>query len=64
MELETFILRRGQQLTQEQKNRLEALRDLPDDEIIFDEDCPELTEEQLSRATRLYDRLNAKTKSA
>ena len=63
-ELETFILHRGQQLTQEQKDRLAALRELPDDKIICDEECPELTDEQLSRATRLYDRLNAKLKKS
>ena len=63
-ELETFILHRGQQLTPEQKERLDALRELPDDKIICDEDCPELTEEQLARGTRLYDRLNAKIRKS
>ena len=63
-ELETFILHRGQQLTPEQEKRLAALRDLPDDKIICDEDCPELTDEQLSRATKLYDRLNTKLKKS
>lgn len=61
-ELVTYILHRGQQLTPEQKERLDALSKMPDDEIVFDEDCPELTDEQLIRATRLYDRLNAKVR--
>lgn len=60
-EQETFILRRGQQLTQEQKERLANLANLPDDEIICDEDCPELTDEQLSRMVRVSDK---KRKSA
>jgi len=51
-ELETYILHRGQPLTQEQKDRLKALRDLPDNKIVFDEDCPELTDEQLAQMTR------------
>ena len=51
-ELETFILRRGQPLTAEQEARLDALSKLPDDKIVFDEDCPELTDEQLARMTR------------
>lgn len=36
-------------LTDEQKQMLEALKDRP---IEFDEDCPELTEEQLSQFKR------------
>lgn len=36
-------------LTDEQKQKLEALKDRP---IEFDEDCPELTEEQLSQFKR------------
>ena len=33
-------------LTSEQIQRLEALKDRP---IVFDEDCPEMTDEQLSQ---------------
>ena len=40
-------------LTEEQETRLSALAALPDDEIVFDEDCPELTEEQLSQMKRV-----------
>lgn len=53
-ELVTYILHRGQPLTKEQEERLDALSKMPDDEIVFDEDCPELTDEQLARATRPY----------
>lgn len=63
-ELETYILHRGQPLTAEQKTRLAALSKMSDDEIVFDEDCPELMDEQLSRATRLYKRRNAKLKKS
>ncbi len=37
-------------LTDEERKMLEALKDRP---IVFDEDCPELTEEQLKRLRRV-----------
>ncbi len=37
-------------LTDEQLKMLEALKDRP---IVFDEDCPELTEEHLKRLRRV-----------
>ena len=49
----TYILRRGQPLTDEQKKRLEALKQMSDDEIICDEDCPELTDEELAQFKRV-----------
>ena len=52
----TYILRRGQPLTEEQKAELEALKQMSDDEIICDEDCPELTEEQLKQFRRVNPR--------
>lgn len=61
MELETYILHKGQTLTTEQEARLDALAKMPDDKIICDEDCPELTDEQLSKMVRVSDR---KRKSA
>jgi len=45
----TYILRRGQPLTEEQKKRLEALKNMSDDDIVCDEDCPELTDEELKQ---------------
>ena len=34
-------------LTPEQKAELAALRDMKDEDIVFDEDCPPMTEQQL-----------------
>ena len=61
MEMATYTLSKGQSLTAEQEKRLDALSKMPDDKIVFDEDCPELTDEQLSRMVRISDR---KRKSA
>ena len=52
----TYILRRGQPLTDEQKARLEALKQMSDDDIICDEDSPELTDEQLRQFRRVNPR--------
>lgn len=52
----TYILRKGQPLTPEQKARLEALKQLSDDDIIYDEDCPKLTDEHLSQFRRVNPR--------
>ena len=40
-------------LTPEQKERLAILRNMTDDDIIYDEDCPKLTEEQLAQFKRV-----------
>ena len=40
-------------LTAEQKAWLKKLAEMPDEEIVFDEDCPELTDEQLARMKRV-----------
>ena len=45
-----YTLKRGQPLTPEQIKRLDALKDRP---IVFDEDCPEMTEEQLRQFKRV-----------
>ena len=47
MAIVTYVLRRGQPLTEEQKAELEYLRNMSDDDIVYDEDCPELTAEEL-----------------
>ncbi len=52
----TYILRRGEPLTEEQKARLEALKQMSDDDIVYDEDCPKLTEEQLKQFRRVNPR--------
>ena len=43
-------------LTEEQKAELEYLRNMSDDDIVYDEDCPELTEEQLAQFKRVNPR--------
>ena len=40
-------------LTEEQKAELEYLRNMSDDDIVYDEDCPKLTEEQLAQFKRV-----------
>lgn len=52
----TYILRRGQPLTEEQKAELEALKKMSDDEIVYDEDCPKLTDEELKQFKRVHPR--------
>ena len=59
----TYILRRGQPLTEEQIKRLEALKQMPDEDIICDEDCPELTDEQLKHFRRGNPRRDKKVAS-
>ena len=57
----TYILRRGQPLTEEQKAELEALKKMTDDDIVFDEDCPKLTDEQLKKFKRVNPRRKEKS---
>ena len=40
-------------LTEEQKARLAELKNLRDKDIVYDEDCSELTEEQLKKFRRV-----------
>ena len=49
----TYILRKGQPLTDEELEELCALKNRP---IVFDEDCPELTDEQLKQFKRVNPR--------
>lgn len=43
------------QFTEEQLKMFEALRQMDDSEIVFDEDCPEQTEEDLKQFYRVKD---------
>ena len=52
-----YTLKRGQGLSPEQMAELDALKNRP---IVFDDDCPELTEEQLSRFKRVNPQHSAK----
>ena len=49
----TYILRKGQPLSEEEREELRALKNRP---IVFDEDCPELTDEQLKEFRRVNPR--------
>ena len=60
MAMVTYILRKGQPLTPEQKAELDALSKMSDDDIVFDEDCPELTDEELKQ----FKRVNPRPKKA
>ena len=49
----TLIIRRviyeGQKPTPEQKAEIEALRQMTDDDIVYDDEFPELTDEELKQ---------------
>ena len=49
----TYNITPGTPLTPEQIKRLDALKDRP---ITFDEDCPEMTDEQLKQFKRVHPR--------
>ena len=49
----TYILRKGQPLTEEEREELRALKNRP---IVYDEECPELTEEQIKQFRRVNPR--------
>ncbi|MBQ7705494.1 MAG: hypothetical protein IJT73_08730 [Selenomonadaceae bacterium] len=53
----TYILSKGEPLTEEEKEELRALEKHP---IVYDEDCPKLTEEELKQ----FKRVNPKRKAA
>lgn len=50
-------------LTPEQKAELEVLRNMTDDDIVYDEDCRKLTEEELSKFKRVNPRRDKKVAS-
>ena len=41
-------------LTSEQLERLDALDNMSDDDIVFDEDCPPLTADQIKKIQKMY----------
>ena len=53
----TYILRKGEPLTEEEIQEIQELKNRP---IVYDEDCPKLTEEEL----REFKRVNPKRKKA
>ena len=46
----------GAPLTPEQHERLKLLDDIKDEDIVYDEDCPKLTDEQLKKFKRVNPR--------
>ena len=50
-------------LTPEQLERLKLLENMTDDDIVFDEDCPPQTEEQLKKFKRVNPRHKEKAAS-
>ncbi|MBR4904097.1 MAG: hypothetical protein IKZ53_05455 [Selenomonadaceae bacterium] len=50
-------------LTPEQKAELDMLADIKDEDIVFDEDCPPQTDEQLKQFKRVHPRRKEKTAS-
>ena len=59
----TYILRKGEPLRPEQLERLKLLDDIKDEDIIYDEHCPKLTEEQLKKFQRVNPRRKEKAAS-
>ena len=49
--IERRVIYEGQNPTPEQIKRIRALKNRP---IVFDEDCPELTEEELQQFKRVH----------
>lgn len=49
----------NKELTEEQKKMLEQLENRP---VVFDEDCPELTKEELSKFKRVSSQVSVKIK--
>ena len=50
-------------LTPEQLERLKLLENMSDDDIVFDEDCPPQTDEQLKKFKRVNPRRKEKAAS-
>ncbi len=50
-------------LTPEQKAELAVLKQMTDDDIVYDEDCRKLTEEELSQFKRVNSRREKKVAS-
>ena len=59
-----YTLRRGQPLTPEQEKRLDALSEMSDDDIVYDEDSPKLTDEELKEFRRINPRKKENQKIA
>ena len=47
-------------LTEEQRERLKILREMSDEDIVFDEDCPPTTDEQADETIYLMRKYNTR----
>ena len=54
--LVTKVIDLNAPLTPEQLERLKLLENMSDDDIVYDEDCPKLTDEQLKKFKRVNPR--------
>lgn len=61
--LVTRVINVNAPLTEEQKARLAILKTMTDDDIVYDEDCRELTDEELSQFKRVNPRREKKVAS-
>jgi len=61
--LVTKVIDLNAPLTPEQLERLKLLENMTDDDIVFDEDCPPQTEEQLKQFKRVNPRRKEKVAS-
>ena len=59
--LVTKIINLNAPLSPEQLERLKLLENMSDDDIVFDEDCPPQTEEQLKQFKRVNPRRKEKS---
>ena len=56
MAMKYFSLSEGQELTEEQ---IQMLREAAGKPIVYDDDCPELTDEQIAEFRRVYEQKQA-----
>ncbi len=56
----TYILHKGAPLTTEQRERLKLLENMTDEDIVYDEECPPQTDEQLKQFKRVNPRCKEK----
>ncbi|MBQ7493808.1 MAG: hypothetical protein IJT47_05220 [Selenomonadaceae bacterium] len=59
--LVTKVIDLNAPLTPEQIERLKILDNMTDDDIVYDEDCPKLTDEQLKQFKRVNPRRKEKS---
>ncbi len=56
----TYFLPKGAKPTQEQLDRLAELKNRTEEDIVYDEDCPPMTEQQLEELDYLMRKYNTR----